>query len=143
MRLGSILLAAAALLLGTGAWAEGATGRDWDDSHMRTRHHALSQGVTRPDRVEGNDRFHRASHDPSETPGQVPPETLTSVTQNSWALDGKQSHVFGRNRAQSTSSGFSSTRGADALGAGRGGTSRGASAPRNSALRQGAVRRGR
>jgi hypothetical protein len=111
MQRGSIFFALAASLLiaglvagaGSRATAEG-TGRAWDDSHMRTRHVAVDPGATRAKLVLGKDRFDRAANDPARTPGQRPPETLTSHTQNSWAAGGTQSISFGSQPARSGSS---------------------------------------
>ena len=134
MQRGSIFFALAAflliagLVLGAGARASaeaGATGSSWDDSHMLSRHRAVGQGVTRPNRVLGKDRFDRAANDPAQTPQQRPPKTLSSHTQHSW-VTGTQSHSFGSqpSRGGSHDRGLSSlSRGSQLRGAVRGGRS--------------------
>jgi hypothetical protein len=123
MQRGSIFFALAAFLLiagfvlgaGARAAAAGETGRAWDDSHMLSRHQPAGQGVIRPKLVLGKDRFERAANDPAQTPGQRPPETLSSHTQHSWAADGNQSIRFGSQPA----------RGGRSVGDGLSGLSRG------------------
>lgn len=134
MQRGSIFFALAAFLLiagfvlgaGTQAAAAGEAGRGWDDSHMLSRHQPTGQGVIRPKLVLGKDRFERAANDPTQTPGQRPPETLSSHTQHSWAADGTQSIRFGSpptRRGSSRSSGLSGvSRGSQLRAAASGGS---------------------
>ncbi len=59
--------------------------------------------MTRPKLVIGKDRFDRAVNDPSATPDKLPPETLESHTQHSWAAGGNQSISFGSQQAERVS----------------------------------------
>ncbi len=130
----SLVYALAAFLLIAGLVLSGAAragdGEAWDDSHMRSRHQLSSQGVLRPKVVLGKDRFDRAVNDPSEAPAKLPPETLDSHTQHSWATGGTQSISFGSEQVERTRSsrgdgGFSGLSRGSQLRGGVSGRSRG------------------
>ncbi len=76
MRILSAFLLGGSLLLTTGALAEGGTGYDWDDSHMRTRFVSAKPAETRT-LIVGE----------AETSKTIP-ETLTATSWRSWAVGG-------------------------------------------------------
>ena len=96
----SIYCAAAALLVATGAWAGEPTGRDWDDSHMRTRFAAPEKSKTRLPIIIGE----------ATTSTEIP-ETLDAATLRSWSDNG-QRVLFGKQAPRTLNGGglsFSST----------------------------------
>lgn len=75
----------------SGARAEAGTGSDWDDSHMQSNF-ARQQGPAPPrPAVQGTDRYHTATDDPTATPPTSVAETTLRISPHEWTPGGPTS----------------------------------------------------
>lgn len=74
-------LLGASLLAATSAWADGATGPQWDDSHMRSRHEE-TPATNRP-RISGESGYGALQSGSATTNTAVRPE-LEYTSQRQW-----------------------------------------------------------
>jgi len=75
----------------SGARAEAGTGADWDDSHMQSNF-ARQQGPAPPrPAVQGTDRYHTATDDPTATPPTSVAETTLRISPHEWTPGGPTS----------------------------------------------------